>query len=174
MELSYRTAVIDDLDDIFRMVKNAVKQMEHDKIHQWDSIYPTREDFSNDIKKNQLYAGVINDKIVAVYALNKECEEQYKDGEWQYIGDRYNVIHRLCVSPDYQNKGIAHTTLLHIESKLRLLGMKAIRLDVFCENPYALKLYSNNGYHKVGIAYWRKGKFFLMEKLIANEIDQKH
>lgn len=121
MEISYRTANINDLDDIFRMV---------------------------------------------VYVLNKECDERYENGEWQYIGADYNVVHRLCVSPDYQNKGIANTTLLHIERELGVLGMKAIRLDVFCENPYALKLYSNNGYHKVGNAYWRKGKFLLMEKLI--------
>lgn len=166
MEISYRTANMDDLDDIFQIVENAVKQLEHEQIHQWDSFYPTKEDFSKDIKKHQLYIGIINNKIVVVYALNKECDEQYKNGEWQYIGDNYNVIHRLCVSPDCQNKGIAYTTLLHIESELRFLGMKAIRLDVFFENPYALKLYSNNGYQKVGIAHWRKGKFLLMEKLL--------
>ena len=166
MDISYRTANIDDLDDIFRLVDNAVKQLERDKIHQWDSIYPTKEDFRNDIKKNQLYVGTINDKIVVVYAVNKESDAQYKNGEWQYTGDDYNVVHRLCVSPDHQNKGIARTTLLHIESELKLLGIKAIRLDAFCENPYSLKLYSNNEYRKVGVAYWRKGKFYLMEKLI--------
>ena len=166
MEILYRTADTADLDDIFQLVKNAIRQLEHNNIHQWDSIYPTKEDFRDDIKKNQLYIGIIKDKIVVVYALNKECDGQYKNGEWQYVGNHYNVIHRLCVSPDYQNKGIAHTTLLHIEKELGLLGIKAIRLDVFCENPYALKLYSNNGYHKVGIACWRKGKFLLMEKLI--------
>lgn len=166
MEISYRIANIDDLDDISRIVNNAVKQLEHEKIYQWDSIYPTKEDFRKDIKKNQLYTGIINDKIVVVYALNKNCDEQYRNGEWQYIGDNYNVIHRLCVSPDCQNKGIAHKTLLHIESELRVLGIEAIRLDAFCENPYALKLYSNNGYQKVGIANWRKGRFLLMEKLL--------
>ena len=166
MEISYRVASIDDLDDIFQLVENAVKQMEHDNIHQWDSIYPTKEDFSNDIRKNELYIGIINEKIVVVYAINKECDEQYKNGEWQYIGDKFNIIHRLCVSPNFQKKGIAQTTLLHIEVELLSLGAKAIRLDVFCDNPYALKLYSNNGYHRVGIANWRKGKFLLMEKLL--------
>ena len=166
MEISYRAANNDDLDEIFQLVENAIKQMEHDKIYQWDSIYPTKEDFHNDIQKNELYVGIINEKIVVVYALSKECDEQYKNGEWQYIGDKYNVIHRLCVSPDFQKKGIAQTTLLYIEGELMVLGMKAIRLDVFYENPYALKLYSNNGYSKVGNAHWRKGKFFLMEKLL--------
>lgn len=166
MEILYRTAGIDDLDDIFQLVENAVKQMERDKIHQWDRIYPAKEDFSNDIEKNELYIGIIDDKIAVIYALNKECDEQYKNGEWKYIGDNFNVIHRLCVSPDFQKKGVAHATLLHIENELKFLGTKAIRLDVFCENPYALKLYSNNGYHKAGTAYWRKGKFLLMEKLL--------
>ena len=166
MEISYRVASVDDLDDILQLVENAIKQMERENIHQWDSIYPTKEDFSNDIRKNELYIGIINKKIVVVYALNKECDEQYQNGEWQYIGDNFNVIHRLCVSPDFQKKGIAHSTLLHIESELDSLGIKAIRLDVFCENPYALKLYSNNGYHKVGNAHWRKGEFLLMEKLL--------
>lgn len=166
MEISYRVATIDDLDDIFQLVENAIKQMEKEDIHQWDNIYPTKEDFSNDIRKNELYIGVINKRIVVVYALNKECDEQYQNGEWQYIGDDFNVIHRLCVSPDFQKKGIAHTTLLHIESELAFLGIKAIRLDVFCGNPYALKLYYNNSYRKVGNAHWRKGEFLLMEKLL--------
>lgn len=166
MEISYRVASIDDIDDIIQLVENAIKQMELENIHQWDSVYPTIEDFSNDIRKNELYIGIINKRIAVVYTLNKECDEQYQNGEWQYTGDSFNVVHRLCVSPDFQNKGIAHTTLLHIESELSFLGIKAIRLDVFCENPYALKLYSNNGYHKVGNAHWRKGEFILMEKLL--------
>lgn len=166
MEISYRAARIDDLDEIFQLVENAIKHMERYRIYQWDSFYPTKDAFANDIYKNELYAGIINDKIVVVYALNKECDEQYKNGEWQYIGDNFNVIHRLCVSPDFQKQGIARTTLLHIERKLKSLGIQAIRLDVFCENPYALKLYSDSGYHKVGIANWRKGKFLLMEKLL--------
>lgn len=166
MEISYRTANIDDLDDTFQLIKNAVKQMEHDNIDQWDSIYPTKEDLRSDIWKKELYVGTINNRIIVIYALNKECDQQYENGKWQYVGNDFNVIHRLCVLPDFQKKGIAHTTLLHIENELRFLGMKAIRLDVFCENPYALKLYSDNGYLKVGIANWRKGNFFLMEKLL--------
>lgn len=166
MEISYRAASIDDLDDIFHLVQNAVKKMEFENIHQWDSIYPAMEDFANDISRNESYIGIINGKIAVVYALNKECDEQYQNGAWQYIGDDFNVIHRLCVSHDLQKRGIAHTTLQHIESDSAYLGIKAIRLDVFCENPYALKLYSNNGYHKVGNAHWRKGEFLLMEKLL--------
>lgn len=67
---------------------------------------------------------------------------------------------------DFQNKGIAKTTMQHIETELRQLGVDAIRLDAFTENPYALSLYENLGYKIVGYADWRKGRFYLMEKCI--------
>ncbi len=136
MEILYRLATIDDLDSVLQLVESAVNQMGQEKI------------------------------IVVVYAINEQCDEQHKNGKWQYIGENYKIIHRLCVSPDCQNKGIAQMTLIHIEEELKSLGVKAIRLDVFCENPYALKLYMKNGYQKTGVACWRKGKFLLMEKRI--------
>ena len=169
MEILYRAAVMDDLDGVFRMVERAVKQMEREKIFQWDSIYPAREDFRNDIQEKSLYIGTIHDKIAVVYAVNEQCDEQYQNGKWQYTDENYKVIHRLCVSPDFQNKGVARMTLIHIEKELNSLGVGAIRLDVFCENPYALKLYANAGYQKTGVACWRKGKFLLMEKRICEE-----
>jgi len=56
--------------------------------------------------------------------------------------------------------------LLHIEEQIKNMGYLSIRLDVFSENPYALKLYEKNGYEKRGHADWRKGRFFLMEKTL--------
>ena len=74
------------------------------------------------------------------------------------------MLHRLCVNPKFQNQGVAKKTLIYIEEQLRNAGTKAIRLDVFTQNPYALKLYEKAGYHKTGTADWRKGRFLLMEK----------
>lgn len=54
--------------------------------------------------------------------------------------------------------------MLYIENELRKQGVKAIRLDAFEKNPYALKLYEKLGFEKVGHAQWRKGRFLLMEK----------
>jgi len=73
---------------------------------------------------------------------------------------------RLCVSADSQNKGIGSKLLAHIEEQVKNMGYSSVRLDVFSENPYALKLYEKNGYEKRGHADWRKGRFFLMEKTL--------
>ena len=162
--MNYRLAKESDIGAIYDLVKFAIIQMEKDGIFQWDNIYPNRDDFLTDIKKSQLFIGELDNDISVVFTVNKECDEQYQNGSWKFSDCEYRVIHRLCVNPKYQNRGIAGKTLIHIENELRLSGVEAIRLDVFNNNPYALSLYRNNGYEKVGSAKWRKGEFSLMEK----------
>lgn len=60
--------------------------------------------------------------------------------------------------------GVGKQVLEHIEHQLLTLGYGSVRLDVFTENPYAIKLYEKAGYVKRGYADWRKGRFALMEK----------
>lgn len=161
----YRLARETDIDTICAFVDAAIQTLEEHGIFQWDSLYPTREDFLDDVQKQQLYVGEINGKDLAVvYALNKESDEQYQNGAWKYPDCEYRVLHRLCVNPSYQHRGVAKNTLLYIERALRETGVEAIRLDAFSQNPFALSLYRNNGYEKVGNADWRKGRFWLMEK----------
>lgn len=64
------------------------------------------------------------------------------------------MIHRLCVNPLFQNKKIRTITMLHIENKIRKLGIDSIRLDTFTLNPYSLKSYEHLGYSKVGLPHW--------------------
>ena len=164
MEIEHRIANPNDLNEICSLVGNAIDTMVRQNIFQWDEVYPTREDFQKDIEKGQLYIGLIDKHIAVVYALNQEYDEQYKNGNWRYKNEPFYIIHRLCVNPAFQNMGVAKSTLLHIEEELKTIGIHSIRLDVFSENPFALKLYNNLGYTKVGHADWRKGRFYLMEK----------
>ena len=162
----YRLAEESDIDEICKLIKDAIRSMEEQGIFQWDDIYPEKADFLADIQKQQLYVGVLDDSIAVVYTVNEECEKEYQNGRWKCPDCTYRIIHRLCVDPSYQNQGIAKSTLSHIENELHKLHVEAIRLDVFSENPFALSLYRNAGYEKVGFADWRKGRFYLMEKLL--------
>ena len=164
MTLQYRKATITDLEEIYSLVALAIDTMVQNDILQWDEIYPTKEDFRNDISHNHLYVGLVDGRIVVVYALNQECEEEYQNGSWKYSNEPFYVLHRLCVNPDFQNRGVAKQTLLHIETELLKNDIHAIRLDAFCNNPYALRLYDSLHYSRVGHANWRKGRFYLMEK----------
>lgn len=85
-------------------------------------------------------------------------------GNWQYEHLCYSVIHRLCVNPLYQNKGVGAKTMQYIKDILRSESFEAVRLDAFSQNPAALNLYRKLGYNKVGEILFRKGLFYLFEK----------
>ncbi len=162
--MQYRLGTKEDLSEIVCLIQKAIDHMEHQGIYQWDELYPTRDDFFSDIDKNTLYVAVEDDKIIAVYVISQECDEEYHTCEWNNPDERAYIIHRLCVSPDFQGKGIGSKVLAHIEQQIKSMGYTSVRLDVFSQNPYALKLYEKFGYEKRGYADWRKGRFFLMEK----------
>lgn len=160
----YRKADISDLSAVSELIVSAVEEMERNDIHQWDSIYPADRDLRADIESSTMTVGIKDDDIAVIYVINKIFDEQYRNGNWQYPDSVFRVIHRLCVAPKYQHKGIARKTLVHIEDELRKNSIDTVRLDVFTKNPFALSLYRSNGYTEVGTAHWRKGSFLLMEK----------
>lgn len=164
MNIQYRKATIEDLYEIMEMIKFAVFTMENSGIYQWDEVYPDKSTIKSDIENGELYIGKIDGRTAVIYVINQFFDDEYKNGEWQYPNVDFRIIHRLCVHPDFQNKGVAKAVMQHIETKLRKSGVEAIRLDAFSENPYALRLYESFGYKTEGFADWRKGKFHLMEK----------
>jgi len=164
--MQYRLATKSDLDEICILIEKAIDRMEQQGIYQWDEIYPTRKDFLEDINKNTLYVAVEDSRIAAIYVINQECNEEYNECQWNNPDESACIIHRLCVLPDFQNKGIGSKVLTHIEEQIKNMGFSSVRLDVFSENPYAIRLYEKNGYEKRGYADWRKGRFFLMEKTL--------
>lgn len=166
MTIDFRKAQADDIDEIFSLVKSAIKCMCDDGIKQWDEIYPQRFDIEDDLADDYLFVGTCGGRIAIVFTVNQWTDEQYINGRWQFPDKPYYVIHRLCVNPDFQHKGVAEMTMKHIEGEVIKLGGMAIRLDVFSQNPYALRLYEKCGYEKVGDAKWRKGNFYLMEKYL--------
>lgn len=166
MDIQYRLAGQGDVDCVAALAGQAALRMSEQGIEQWDTLYPTREDFQQDILRGQLTVGLAEGRIVVFYTVNEECDPEYEGAEWKKPDKPHCILHRLCVNSLFQHQGIARQTMEHIEREAAERGYQAIRLDVFSENPHALKLYRGCGFEKVGNARWRKGDFFLMEKYI--------
>ena len=162
--IEFRKATEGELDAVFSVFKNAIAEMDRNGIPQWDERYPDRDILAEDISKNELFVGIIEGEIACVFVLNSECDEEYEIGQWQYPDASFCVIHRLCVNPKFQNRGVGAYTMKHIEMELKKECVESIRFDAFTLNPYALRLYDKLGYAKVGYVDWRKGRFVLMEK----------
>ncbi len=164
--LFYTQSMSQEREEIATLFEAAKTDMAEKGINQWDEIYPNINDINDDINKNQMYTVRMGNKLAGVYVINEESDNAYKFGTWTDTEGKYVVIHRLCVVPEFQNTGIATKIMEHIEAEQKKLGVTSIRLDVFSKNPYALKLYDKLGYQNVGDAYWRKGRFYLMEKVL--------
>ena len=169
-EISYEKGKMSELEDIVKIFKNAAEEMLHHQINQWNEVYPNEAILKADIENEELFVGKINNEIAVVYVLNQLCDEQYSNGKWTEDQGSFKVVHRLCVNPTYQNRGVGRQTMTYIEEELIKEGKRAIRLDVFSKNPFALKMYGALGYNVVGEAHWRKGLFYLMEKLINRNL----
>lgn len=165
-EIILRKANHEDLETVLNIFKDAIAVMDSNGIHQWDAIYPNEEIINKDISKNHMFLGVFRNEIASVLVLNQDYDKEYIYGDWKYKEAPFFVVHRLCVNPTFQGKGIGTMTMLLAEELLRNSGIEAIRLDAYSLNPIALKMYEKLGYKKVGEVNWRKGLFYLYEKKI--------
>jgi RimJ/RimL family protein N-acetyltransferase len=164
--MEIQLAKIDDLNNIVKIFKTAIENMIKNDIFQWDEIYPNENVLINDIRKKQMYKVIIDNNIISIFVLNKEYDNEYSNGIWEYNGNNFMVLHRLCVNIEYQNKGFGTKTMIRTEEYLKNNGIESIRLDTFSKNKSALKLYEKLGYKKTGEANWRKGLFYLLEKVL--------
>lgn len=165
-EISYRKATKEDVPAIQAFVDKAKVVMEGQGIRQWDEIYPTCEDFYEDAKKQELYVGELQGKLAVCFTLNHFQDEDYLKVEWKNPGDDFMVVHRLCVNPDFQGKGLGTKTCRYIEELVRSQNYSSIKLDTFTQNTISLALYEKLGYETRGYADWRKGRFKLMELIL--------
>lgn len=164
--ITYETAKEGVQDEVAALFEAVKKDMAEQGIDQWDEVYPNVRDVASDIQAGTLTLVKQGGRLVAVYTLNRLQDNAYKFGNFKDTSDGYLVLHRLCVHPDNQHTGIAVTALKHIEEEAKKEGASSIRLDVFTKNPRAVKLYEQAGYEYAGDAYFRKGRFLLMEKVL--------
>ena len=163
--LDKATAV--DKPEILLLFQRAVEHLNASGIAQWDAVYPHASNVEEDIQKGQLYLMRADGRIAGVITLNQSFDPEYQKAKWTYQGNDFAVIHRLCVSPDVQGRGVGTRIMRMAEAMLAENGIQSVRLDCFSQNSHSQRLYEKLGYRTVGEAVWRKGLFYLMEKNIG-------
>lgn len=96
--------------------------------------------------------------------LDENPPGEYAQINWTFSAQRVAALHRLCVCPKEQGKGIGKKTVLLAQHMLVNEGIHMVRLDAFAGNPAALRLYEGMGYRHAGSVNFRKGLFFCYEK----------
>jgi ribosomal protein S18 acetylase RimI-like enzyme len=157
-------ATLDEIDCVMTLVSDAVQNMEDNGIHQWDTIYPDRTVFEEDITSSALYCVKCDNEIVGIITLNEEQPQEYIGIRWRDNGNPL-VVHRLCIHPACQRKGLAQILMQFAEKYALEHGYSSIRLDTFTGNPKALGLYTSLQYQQKGTVKFRKGDFYCFEKV---------
>ncbi len=165
--MDFSFALQSDLPELMALYRAATRQMEEQGVFQWDEIYPSSEVVLGDIERGQMRIGTHEGEIALSYSLEPCARGAYEPADWRYDAAKFIVLHRLCVHPAFQGKGLARRAMDHLEEEARALGICAIRLDAFSQNPTALRLYESRGYEKAGEITYRKGLFYLYEKLLS-------
>lgn len=146
-------AEIQQLDQVMDVYDHVVKVMNDHGNFQWGNGYPSKEIIKEDIEKKELYLLSEKDEITAAVVLNRDCEPEYQHIQWK---DDYSfiVIHRLCVNPNFQGKGVGRVLMEEIEKLALDQGYTSIRLDTFSQNKKAQSLFARQGYEPRGIFYF--------------------
>lgn len=163
--MDIRLCTLKDLDRVENIIISAKADMNARGLEFWDDIYPTRETFRHDIAEKALH-GAYDEELMGVMTLNEEQEPEYSALLWQYDGPAL-VVHRLVIHPDHAGKGIATKLMQYAEEFAAKNGYNAIRLDSYCDNARANKMYHTLGYEKAGTVTFRKGTFVCFEKRVG-------
>lgn len=164
MEMEFRPATINDLDALVRLYGAATQDMFRQGIDQWDERYPDREILAEDAESGDMTLGLLDGALACAWVVNREYDPEYELGAWEHTEGDFCVLHRLCVNPAMQGKGLARQAMAQMEKTACEQGFDSVRLDVFSQNLHAQRLYERLGYKRTGEVRFRKGIFYLMEK----------
>jgi len=155
-----------DTDSIMELIRLTVNAMQAGGLFQWDENYPSREIITADIEARSLFKLTIKEEIAGIIVLNEEQFPDYQNLKWEDNGGRFLVVHRLCVLPRFQGKGLAKQLMSFTEGYAGKNKYGSIRLDTYTLNQKALALYDSLGYRRAGMVSFRDKNFQCFEKVI--------
>lgn len=146
-----RKATLDDLDDIWSLRIKTSQLLKSRGVDQWQSEFPTKEQFISDIKVGEFYVLEL-DKIIGMMALKSGIEDTYNriyDGHW-HSDAPYMTIHRMAIDESYKKLGYGIKLLSFAKEKASRLGYHYLRIDTHQNNQAAIKRFTSFGFSYCG------------------------
>lgn len=162
--MNIRIANIEDLNRIIQITNKCVTHLNNQHIFQWDELYPTKNDFLEDIENEFLFVVSQHETVQGCVCVNEREHPGYEKANWK--GEKFCVIHKLITNPKLEETGYGKALMAHVETFAKSNQMDSIRLDCFTLNKRANRFYNSLGYVKRGETSFRKGLFNLYEKRI--------
>ena len=166
-----RPAKLTDIPNILSLTKACAADLCRKGIYQWNEKYPSREAFTADLDRGELWVLELKGQLIGCMALSKVMDSEYETVEWIGITGDNRYVHRLAIYPDFQGRGYARQLMDHAEALARSEGAVSIRLDTFSQNKRNQRFYENRGYTRLGSVYFPQQSaepFYCYELLLSS------
>jgi len=151
-----RRAKISEIKDILNITQACAHKMQENGIFQWNEHYPSQAAFEKDMERNELYVLEEKDVVLGAIVISTLMDEEYKPIKWLTGNGNSTYIHRLCVHPAHQGKGLAQQMMDFAETYSKDNGFISVRLDTFSQNKRNQRFYEQRGYQKLDDIYFPK------------------
>ena len=143
-DLAFLVATKEDADKIYELYQKVIKST----FTTWDESYPSKPLVIEDIEHKNLYVLKLGNEIVAVSFLGKNENE---DDAWNYMLNNGFGLARICVSPDFQRRGIGTRFLKLLIDEAKRRGSDGLHFHVCVQNLSAIKMYEKAGFENCGL-----------------------
>lgn len=172
MTYKFEKARMDQVDDIWAILSDAIARRRADGSNQWQDGYPNLSIVNSDVEHGYGHVVTCDGLVVAYCALIYNNEPAYADieGAWRSDAD-FLVLHRVAVAKDYLGKGISKYILKSIEEVALATQVFSIRADTNFDNAAMLALFEKNGYAYCGEVYFRGSPRKAFEKVLPGALN---
>lgn len=149
MDIRLEPARMEELEAVWTLVRRAVVHMNALGNPQWGEDYPTVDFYREDIRRGELYAAYGDGVLAGVACINTDEAPEYAAMPWSTTPPAV-VIHRMCIDPAFQRRGVGRAFFRFAEDLARRRGISALRIDTYSLNHRMQSLIQSQGFCKVG------------------------
>jgi ribosomal protein S18 acetylase RimI-like enzyme len=143
-------ADVDDANGVMQVITLCKNDMLARGIDQWDDAYPAIGIVREDVRRRSLFIVRREGRCVASVCLNDEQPEVYRTVAWRCLRGRALVVHRLCVHPGWQRRGLGRGLMTFAETVAKERAYSCVRLEAYSGCSTVLALYDGLAYQRVG------------------------
>lgn len=151
--MNIRSAYEEDLSELLSFYNRMCNVLgEQDFLPEGDKGgFPSEEMIREAIAMKAQFVGTEDDKIIAAYIIDHNCDPAYHSVRWQINAktEEVMVLHALRVLPEYGRRGYSKQLVRHAIQISKGMGQKAIRLDCIEGNDIPQKMYRSLGFQYI-------------------------
>lgn len=162
-----RKAVLADLKDIMKIIKETIIEMHSYNNYQWDESYPQEKDFMKDIENGDLLVMERVGKLLGFVCINRIEPMEYSGLNWS-LKEKAMVVHRMAVNPSSRRSGIGIELMNFVEEFSLKNQVAYLKTDTYSINTKMNRLFKRCGYKLVGEMSFlgKEEPFYCYEKVL--------